>query len=259
MMSLMYGENTWEDIGRAVKEDYILVLPAGAIEQHGPMLPIDTDARLAERWAFEGAREAREKYGVKVLVMPLLPYGQSCHHMNFPGTISLRFETYIAVLSDIMREAIRHGFRRIVIVNGNGGNETSIQVARYKIMEEMALQGKQVKIYNFEQYPNPDIKRGLEVAEKGLPPEGQMAIHASRPEVAETLADRKHLVKMEKAVKPKLKADREPNYAWRTDELSETGAFGDPSTATEELGDAYWRTWKEAIGKYLLAVSKNEI
>jgi len=259
ILSIMYGESTWEDIGQAAKGEYILVLPAGAIEQHGPMLPIDTDARLAERWAFDGAREAREKYGVKVLVMPLLPYGQSCHHMNFPGTISLRFETYVAVLSDIMREVIRHGFRKIVIVNGNGGNETSIQVARYKLMEEMALQGKHVKVYIFKDYPNPDIRKGLKEIEEGLAPEGQMAIHASRPEVAETLADRKHLVKMEKAVKPKLKADREPGYAWRTDELSETGAFGDPSTATEELGNGYWRTWKEAIGKYLLAVSRNEI
>ena len=258
-MNLLYGECTWEDIAQAAKEGYILVMSAGAVEQHGPMLPIDTDARLAERWAIEGAREAKEKFGVKVLVLPLLPYGQSCHHMNFPGTISLRFETYIAALSDILREVIRHGFRKIVIINGNGGNETSIQVAMYKMMEESTLQGLHVKIYNFEHYSNPDIRKGLEEIEKGLIPEGQMAIHASRPEVAETLADRKHLVKMGKMVKPQLKANEEPHYAWRTDELTETGAFGDPSLATEELGDAYWRLWKEAIGQYLLAVSINDI
>jgi creatinine amidohydrolase len=258
-LSFIYGESTWEDIGQAAKEGYILVLPVGAIEQHGPMLPIDTDARLAERWASEGAQEAKEKYGVKALVMPLLPYGQSCHHMNFPGTISLRFETYVAVLSDILREVIRHGFKKIVIVNGNGGNDSSIQVAMYKVMEEMALQGKHVRIYNFEHYSNPDIQKGLEEIERDLAPEGQMAIHASRPEVAETLADRKHLVKMEKMIKPDLKVKKEPNYAWLTDELSETGAFGDPSTSTEELGNAYWRIWKEAIGKYLFAIYQNEI
>jgi len=255
----MYGECTWEDIDQAVKENYILVLPAGAIEQHGPMLPIDTDSRLAERWAIEGALEAKEKFNVKVLVMPLLTYGQSCHHMNFPGTISLRFETYIAVLSDILREVIRHGFKKIVVVNGNGGNDTSIQVAMYKIMEELALQGLHAQIYNFEHYSNPDIKKGLEAIEKGLIPEGQMAIHASRPETAETLADRKHLVKIEKMIKPLLKMNKEPNYAWRTDELTETGAFGDPSLATEELGNAYWQLWREAISKYLLAISNNEI
>ncbi|MGQ9515168.1 MAG: creatininase family protein [Thermoproteota archaeon] len=257
-MNLNYGELTWEEIEKSAKEGYILVLLLGAIEQHGPMLPIDTDSRLAERWADEGAREARERFGVKVLVMPLLPYGQSCHHMNFPGTISLRFETYISVISDILREVIRHGFSKIVIINGDGGNDASIQVARYKVMEEMALQGKVVRIYNFEHYSNPDVRRGLEKVEKDLPQEGQLAIHASRPEVAETLADRKHLVRIEKMARPLLKLKREPKHAWRTEEISESGAFGDPSLATEELGNKYWQIWKIAIARYLLEVSKEE-
>lgn len=258
-MNLMYGECTWEDIEQASEEGYILVFPVGAIEQHGPMLPIDTDARLAERWAIEGAQEAKEKFGVKVLVMHLLPYGQSCHHMSFPGTISLRFETYIAVLTDILREVIRHGFERIVFINGNGGNQSSIQVSMYQIMEEMALQGNQVKIYNFGNYSNRDIQEGLKDVYKGLTPEGQVAIHASRSETAETLADREHLVKREKMAKPRLKMEKVPSYAWRTDELSETGAFGDPSSATKELGDKLWQVWSRAIGKYLRAISREEI
>ncbi|MCD6351039.1 MAG: creatininase family protein, partial [Armatimonadetes bacterium] len=132
-MRLLWGENTWPELRQAAEEGYLVLLPAGAIEQHGPMLPVDTDARLAERWAREGATRAREKYGVKALVLPTLAYGQSCHHMNFAGTISLSFPTYLAVLHDLLREVVRHGFRKIVIINGNGGNEAVLRAAQYQV------------------------------------------------------------------------------------------------------------------------------
>ncbi len=121
-MNLLWSECTWEDIAQAAREDYIVVFPVGAIEQHGPMLPLQVDARLAERWALDGARRARERDGLNVLILPTLPYGQSCFHMRFPGTISLRFETYISAMCEIMRDVFEAGFRSLAIINGNGGN-----------------------------------------------------------------------------------------------------------------------------------------
>jgi len=254
-MNLLWGECTWEDIAEAAKAGYIVVLPAGAIEQHGPMLPVDVDARLAERWAVDGARRAREKYGVDVLVLPPLPYGQSCHHMKFAGTISLGFETYIAALSDIMRAVLDWGFRSIVVINGNGGNETSIQVARYKLLEEMTRQGREARIYLHDGFADPHARAEWEKL-YGSPPlsEERMGIHAASAETAEMLADRPHLVKREKMVKAQLKRDTVPLFAWRTDELSVTGAFGDPGLATAELGEKLWEAWTESIARFLAAV-----
>ena len=257
-MNLLWGECTWEDIAQAAKEDYIVVLPAGAIEQHGPMLPVDVDARLAERNAIEGAQYARDKYHLNVLVLPPLHYGQSCHHMNFPGTISLRFETYIAALSDIMREVARYGFRTIVVQNGNGGNQTSIEIARYKLLEEFTREAKDVKIYVHPGHGDPYIRdEHRKAREAGLmKDEKQMAIHASAYETSQMLADRPHVVKTEKMVKPPLKRPAPPDFAWRTDELSETGAFGDPSLATKELGVRLWDIWAEGIARFLVKISE---
>jgi len=144
---LLWGECTWEEIGEAAQANYIVVFPAGAIEQHGPMLPVDVDARLAERQAIDGTQRARDKHGLNVLVLPPLPYGQSCIHMKFPGTISLRFETYIAALCDIMRTVVDFGFRSIAICNGNGGNQTSLEVARHKLMEDFTREHREARIY----------------------------------------------------------------------------------------------------------------
>jgi creatinine amidohydrolase len=256
-MHLLWGECTWEDIAQAAREDYIVILPAGAIEQHGPMLPVDVDARLAERNALEGAQYARDRYNLNVIVLPLLAYGQSCHHMKFPGTISLRFETYIAALYDVMRTVVDWGFRSIVIANGNGGNTSSLEVARYKLMEEMTREGKDARIYLHPGHRDSYVdQRERELSDSGLMPDQPFAIHADLYETSQMLADRPHVVKREKMVRPALQRESTPAYAWRTDELSETGAFGDPSLATEELGKALWDAWAEGIARFCVMVSE---
>ncbi len=258
-MQLRWGECTWEDIKAAAAEDYIVVFPAGAIEQHGPMLPVDTDANIAEKNANDGADLARHEYGVKCLVLPALPYGQSCHHMNFPGTISLRFETYIAAVTDVLQEVVRHGFKKIVIVNGNGGNEAPLIVAMYRVMEEEALQGREVRIYLHPGHADGHVRSETQrLRDEGvIPVEGQMGIHAGMWETSETLADRPELVKRDKLARPELARSSVPAWAWRTDELSQTGAFGDPSLATAEAGAAMWRMWRESVAMFLARVQED--
>jgi creatinine amidohydrolase len=256
-MNLLWGECTWEDIAQAAREDYIIVLPAGAIEQHGPMLPVDVDARLAERWALDGAQRARDRYHVKALVLPLLPYGQSFIHMEFAGTISLRFETYIAALCDIMRTVVDTGFRRLAIINGNGGNENSIEVARRKLMEELTREGRDARLYLYDGWNDACFQEGLrKLRAEGMLPDEQLAIHAAAPETAEMLADRPHLVKRDKMVKPTLLRQDVPAFAWRTDQISPTGAFGDPSLATAELGERFWEIIAESVARFLVHINE---
>jgi creatinine amidohydrolase len=109
---------TYEEIRTALAEGRRdVVVPCGAVEQHGPHLPLDVDAVHAERLGLEVA----ERLGT-ALVAPTIRVGVSPHHMAFPGTISLRPETFEAVYSDYCRSLAAHGFRTILCFSGHGGN-----------------------------------------------------------------------------------------------------------------------------------------
>jgi creatinine amidohydrolase len=94
-----------------------VVVPCGAVEQHGRHLPLDVDAVHADRLA----QEVAQRLGT-ALVAPTIRVGVSPHHMAFPGTLSLRPETFEAVYSDYCRSLAAHGFRTILCFSGHGGN-----------------------------------------------------------------------------------------------------------------------------------------
>ena len=104
----------------------LLVLPVGAVEQHGPHLPVGTDYLTVEHVA-RGAAEQAQK-AISVLVAPTLPFGSSHHHLSFGGTLSLATETYYRVLADLGESMIVSGFRSLVLINGHGGNHELIQL-----------------------------------------------------------------------------------------------------------------------------------
>jgi creatinine amidohydrolase len=127
-------EDLWQNLTRdeiteAREAGAVVAIPIGAIEQHGSHLPVDTDARLAT--AITRLAAARVK-ATKILVAPSLPYGFSPHHLSHAGTVSLRLATYLAVLGDIASSLAQTGFRRIIFVNGHGGNSAPL---RSKIAE----------------------------------------------------------------------------------------------------------------------------
>src|SRR5690349_8269436 len=124
-MSLLFEEHTREEL-RALAPKALLVLPVGAIEQHGPHLPVGTDRFSAEHIARAAAASASRQ--IPVLVAPTLPFGSSQHHLPFGGTMSLGTETYYRVLTELCESLVSGGFRRIFILNGHGGNNELIQL-----------------------------------------------------------------------------------------------------------------------------------
>lgn len=114
---------SWEQIQEYLARDDRVILPIGATEQHGRHLGVGADYLIAEAIAREIGEQTR------VLVAPALAYGMSHSHMEFAGTVSLSPTTLIAVLNDILQSLYRHGFRRVLIVNGHGGNQPSVQSA----------------------------------------------------------------------------------------------------------------------------------
>lgn len=108
-----------DDVSAAAARGAVLLLPVGAVEQHGPHLPLDTDTNAGTAVAERAALLLADPPG---LVLPPIWWGLSPYWLPFAGTLSLRPETILALIGDIGRSVARHGFRRMVIVNGHGGN-----------------------------------------------------------------------------------------------------------------------------------------
>ncbi len=116
-------DTNWQQIETYLGHDDRVVLPIGSTEQHG-LLSLGTDAILAERVAVEAA----EPLGVPVL--PVLPFGMAPYFSAFPGSLTLRMTTYIALIGDLLDTLSGQGFRRIAIVNGHGGNAPALGAVR---------------------------------------------------------------------------------------------------------------------------------
>ena len=113
-----YHRLTWEEINDAIAAQKVVVLPTGSTEQHGPHLPLDVDAFLVELVCLELGRRAADR----VLVLPTVSFGLNRHHIDFPGTIHIEPETFIAFCLNITKSVAYHGFEKILIVNGHGSN-----------------------------------------------------------------------------------------------------------------------------------------
>lgn len=118
--SVMWKELTAEDLRAKAGDDAIVVLPVASIEQHGPHLPVGVDTILCEGVCKAGAERAAAD--VPVVVAPTLWCGMAEHHMAFGGTFTFDIPTYRAVLFALLKSLERHGFKRVFIVNGHGGN-----------------------------------------------------------------------------------------------------------------------------------------
>jgi creatinine amidohydrolase len=122
------AEMDWRMVEDWVRHDDRCVLPLGSTEQHAG-LSLATDAILAERVALEAA----EPLGVPVF--PVLSYGLTPYFTAFPGSITLRVATFAALLTDVLDSLKRGGFRRVLLVNGHGGNQPAAALAQEWMMD----------------------------------------------------------------------------------------------------------------------------
>ena len=127
---LRYEQHTWQELrDLAARDDVVVVIPTATLEDHGYHLPIDTDVRLAEavaRGACERFNAAGEGHA---LLFPTATHGYTPHHLDFPGTVTLRWNVLVEYLLDLGRSLCRHGFDRILMVNGHGSNQPLVDMA----------------------------------------------------------------------------------------------------------------------------------
>lgn len=137
------SEMNWMDVEARVAEDDRCILPIGSTEQHA-QLSLSVDSILAERVSVEAAEP------LKVPVFPVMPFGLAPYFAGYPGTITLRVETLTAVIRDVIASLDRSGFRRILIVNGHGGNQPAGAVANELMIDSPQLS---IKFHNWWSAP----------------------------------------------------------------------------------------------------------
>jgi creatinine amidohydrolase/Fe(II)-dependent formamide hydrolase-like protein len=229
----LMGELTWPAAKERLKEVDVALLPVGSIEQHGPHLPLDTDAFDADYLARQVAEACQDP---KPLVLPLIPYGVSYHHEGFSGTISISPETLSQMVYEIGVSMARQGITKLVIINGHGGNGPALHFAAQMINRDAHI----FTCVDTGESSDADI-----VALTETPND----VHAGEIETSTSLAVRPDLVRIKAAKKfvPRF-SNRYLNFSSKrsvgwyayTAKLSPSGVLGDPTKADRDKGRRMW-------------------
>jgi len=225
-------EMNWPQVA-ALSKDTPVVFPIAALEQHGRHMPVFTDSLLLG----EVIRRASERLAERVLFAPLMWLGNSDHHLDFAGTLSEAPRAYLDLLETLMENFIQHGFKRLVFVNGHGGNIVPGQQAVFELRQKhrqrsdllllsatyWGLGGKPYEV-------DPSIKQR------------QMG-HACEWETSMVLRLEPHLVKDHPHVTPQeFGTPFEPaSRGWTIPDRSTAGHIGDPRHASAEKGEALFQ------------------
>ncbi|MBP0614275.1 creatininase family protein [Jiella mangrovi] len=234
-----FEELTSEDLGGVRKDlqDAVAVLPIAAIEQHGPHLPLGTDAILAD--AMVERVIARLPAEVGATFLPVFRLGKSTEHTDFPGTLSLDWRTVTSALIEIGEGLADAGFRRLVIVNAHGGNTPVMDTAALELRKTHKLLVGTCSWLRFG-YP-----QGLLPGE-----EIDLGIHGGAVETALMLHFRPELVRKGEIARfaslqsrlaeshTHLRAHGRLGFGWMAGDLNVRGVVGDATLATAEIGRA---------------------
>jgi creatinine amidohydrolase/Fe(II)-dependent formamide hydrolase-like protein len=230
---IMLTDYTWTELDALENKDQLkFILPLGATEQHGPHLTLDCDTFTASQFAQLAAQRSSG-----CIVMPALPYGHTMDTSGFCGTVHLSAATFIALLLDIAASVYRHGFRKLVLFNGHGGNTGAAQAASREILMHLAgPAGRPVTDFHVHYYASPYVPVWNAHPEWM---QGRDFGHACEMETSVLLALDGNKVRMDKAGEEYLDGDEET--VWRPRDMA-TGApggvHGAPRYSSREKGEA---------------------
>ena len=222
--AIEWARLTWEEAAEAVRQQPFAVLPLGAIEEHGPHMTLGSDCNAAEAFS---ARLAAE---TECILLPAIPYGQVWSLKGFPGSLTIRTETLVALLTDLCRSLGTRGFKGVVGVTGHLGNLAGMKNASRELYDTGCI--PLLSLF----YPGLD-----EIAARvcSSPRAHGSIIHADEIETSLLLALDPQCVRMQKAVSeyPRFPVDFD-SRAIPWDTISKTGVFGDPTKADRKKGEA---------------------
>lgn len=227
---------TWPEIEQMPdKKNVVIIQPIGAIEQHGPHLPIAVDSAIS--LGVLGKALGQLEPTLPAYALPCLYYGKSNEHSGFPGTITLTATTLLSIIKEIAASIYRSGFRKLVLMNSHGGQPQIMEIAARDIHQEY----QNFAVFPLFTWRVPHIVGDLLTAQ-----EQEYGIHAGDAETSIMLSLLPEQVQMNQAVKeypqglPEnslLDMEGKLPFAWLTKELSKSGVMGDATAATKEKGD----------------------
>ncbi|QED47041.1 creatininase family protein [Cytobacillus dafuensis] len=244
---------TTNQIKELPKEDALVILPIGAVEQHGTHLPVYTDTLLAETVLTETFQYLPEH--LNIWLLPALPYSKSNEHAMWSGTISLSFTTLQGIIMDIAKSIKQSGFKRLIIFNTHGGNNDLLKM----MMREIRLETGMSVFYIFigalpidtALFNDVEIKYGIH----GGALETSMVM-ASRPDWVRTEYVSKDI--SEQIVHSKYLKYQQGNFAWTIDDISTNGICGDARDASAEKGRIIYQQHSKLIAEILLEMAEFE-
>jgi creatinine amidohydrolase len=237
MKTLRIEEMTWQQVKQAMEQGYRRVIFAlGSIEQHGPHLPLVTDALIGDALALRVA----EKLG-ETLVAPTIRPGCSEHHMRFAGSLSISSELLAALTRAYCESLTHHGFQAILLLPSHGGNFPTVARIVPELQRDISA-----KIIGFSDLVEFQKVIDAIAARFGVTP-AESGAHAGCSETSLILAERADLVHMDQAQVGfvgdfvKLAQELKPGAAGfgrKFDDISPIGVLGDPRGARAEIGRA---------------------
>ena len=229
---ILWEEMSYKDIEKLTKTMNMVIVPIGACEQHGPHLPLAVDTIDC----YEIAKRVSAKTGVPVV--PPLMYGCSQSHGNFLGTLSIRPETMIRMISDIAEWIYRSNIRKILLLNGHMWNWGPLYSARENIHYDFP--DLQVRVLDWWATAPQIMAQSIKDC-----PVLPSYVHANIGETSCVLAARPDLVKMTKAVDEK---DYKTFFEYRMDQYTRSGIVGrDTTKSTAEFGEQIFSMVVDAL------------
>jgi creatinine amidohydrolase len=221
---------TWSDAEQALADAKLAIVPVGSLEQHGPHLALDTDLAVAEALA----RRLDSDLGREALLCPSIPYGLSEHHMGFPGTLTLRPDTFTGLILEVVESLAHWGLRRVLLVNGHGGNIDALRLVSRRARRDMA---SRVAAVMWAQLAAEEIAARVESASYG---------HACEVETSVVMTLVPDRLFFDRIAEPKGRRSLDPatdpprafvDQAVSMEEWTDDGALGDPRLASIEFGE----------------------
>lgn len=222
---------TWREAQVALAEARLALIPVGSLEQHGPHLSLDTDTAVAEAFA----RRLEADLGETAVLCPPVGYGLSEHHLGFAGTMTLRPDSLTSVLLDLVESLAHWDVRRVLVVNGHGGNIDAVRLVARRARRDL---GSQVSAVMWAQLAADEIATRVSSPTYG---------HACEVETSVAMVLVPDRVFPERIAEPGKRRSVDPltdpplgrvDQAVWMHEWTDDGALGDPRFASIELGEA---------------------
>ena len=226
------------------KDRAIVIVTIGAIEQHGPHLPVGVDAILGQTWLNLALPKVSKEVGL--YVAPPITIGKSDEHIGFPGTLMISGRTLGRLLRAIARQLSLWGFRNLAVINTHGGNDSVLRYTLREIQADFEMRTTTIPLGW-----NPPLSRQ----------EDAYGFHANEMETSCMLEAAPDLVDMSKAVceypadvddPGELRPEDAPaTFAWKTRDLSRSGVIGDATAASAEKGREWVAQYAESLARQI--------